>query len=400
MGVRLLLLKVLTSRLTVRDYGTYAFWTAAASMATIVFGAELYRYLQRHAREVADGGLWLRSQLIGETAFIIATTLVVSLLHFTPLASELSLPGGRLLVLVATLAWSELMIVELVRFAVLAGRGAAGEGAKLIRSCVTVALVLALPALSTERALLAVVGANIVAIVVLSRLAAPQPSAGRPSAAVVERQLLTMLSHAALFIIPALANQLLKVGDRFFVFGALSAEELARYSVAYNLQLLCFGATGGLASTLVYPLVLRDAAQNTPRGNHRWLFVQLAIQTLASATLFLLSGPLVGLVSSPAYGDAVPLVRALTPLPVLMVLSGAMLMQFLATGQRRRYAAVTVCGAGLAVALYAVLVPRLGVNGAVIGTLAGYAGTAMLAGLTYRSRPDHAVSITSTEPSR
>lgn len=378
LAMRLLLLKLLTTRLTPRDYGSYAFWTAAAAMGTIVFGAELYRYLQRHARDVPDTRAWLRSQLLGETAFILLVMCAAALLQATPLSKELGIPAGSMLLLLGALAWSELMVVELVRFSVLLERGALGEGAKLLRSCITVVLVVSLPGLTVSGALTAVLAANVGAAYMLWRILSRRAD-GSSSWSVAQGHLATMIPHAAFFVVPALANQLMKVGDRFFVYGALSAEELARYSVAYNLQLLCFGATGGLASALVYPLVLRDSKLDTRRRSRRWLVLQVVIQSVASLVLLALSGPLVAFISSPAYGDAVPLVRALTPLPVLMVLSGAMLMHFLAAGERRPYAVATVAGAALAVTLYAVLVPRLGVDGAVIGTLAGYAGTALLA---------------------
>ena len=379
MAVRLLLLKLLTNRLSTADYGTYAFWTASAAMGTILFGAELYRYLQRQVRDLPNAESWLRSQLIGETALILAVGLIVAGVAVTAVGGAIGLPRGAWIPLLTMLVWSELMIVELVRFAVLRGRGALGEGAKLVRSLVTVGIVVALPSLSTFGALAAVCGANLVAVLMLARVPMRRTETGAVTRTRILSQLGVMVSHAGVFLIPALANQLLKVGDRFFVYGALSAEELARYSVAYNLQLLCFGATGGLASSLIYPLVLRDTAADPARGHARWLWLQIGIQVIASAILFIVSGPLVGLVSSSAYGDAVPLVRALTPLPVLMVLSGAMLMRFLATGRRRAYAVATVAGAVIAVALYAVLVPRQGVAGAVNGTLAGYASTAMLA---------------------
>lgn len=384
MALRLVLLKLLTARLSTAAYGSYAFWSAVAAMGTIVFGAELFRYLQRYVREVDHDTAWLRTQLLAESALVMLTVLGTIVLGETPLASGLGIPSSSMICLVGALAWSELLIVELVRFVVLRGRGILGEGVKLARSAVTVLGIFVLPSLTLPTAILAVVAGNAVAIAMLLRAAGPWPL--QPATpALLRRHLTTMGGYALAFVVPAISNQLLKVGDRFFIFGALSPDELARYSVAYNLQLLCFSATGGLASTLIYPLALRDSARNPWHGTQRWLALQVGIQAVASLLLVLVSGQLVSLVSSPAYGDAVPLVRALSPLPALMVLSGGLMMRFLANGSRWRYAAVSVTGGTVAVTSYALLVPRLGVTGAVLGTLAGYSVMALVAWLAGRT---------------
>lgn len=377
MAARLLILKLLTTRLSLDGYGLYSLVSAIAAFGTVLFGVEAYRFLQRHVATVTRPTSWISSQLMLETTIVAVVATLLAIVPSSQLPASLWWLSGTSLALVAIVTWSELMIVELVRYAVLQGRGIPGEGAKLARSLTQLTVLAAVPLLSLNSALVILVAGNLVAIMSLAVILVAGAEWRLPfSARRVDVRI--MLGYAGFFVVPAIANQLLKVGDRFFVYGMLSGRDLAAYSIAYNVQLLCYGVAGGLASSLAYPLLVCDTSTEGPPAWWRWLRVQVAIQIVASAVLYLVAAPAITIVSSQSYAGALPVLRALTPLPVLMVLSGGLLMRFVAAGEVRRYAIVTVSAAIVAVALYATLIPRLGMSGAVIATLLGYAVSAAL----------------------
>lgn len=385
-AARLLILKLLTTRLTRDGYGEYNLVTATAALGTIIFGCEAYRYLQRHVVSVKHPSAWLSAQLTFESILLLGVATSAALIPARLVPSSLVWLAGANALLVGTIVWTELMIVEMVRYVVLQRRGVIGEGAKFARSVAQIALLLALPHPTIRDAMVVLAGSNVVAVAVLMQAAFGRQQ-WRSGLAHGRTHVLQMLRYARHFFLPALANQLLRVGDRFFVYGILSAADLASYSIAYNIQLLCYGAAGGLASSLVYPLIIRDVRTDGPPPWWRWLRVQLVIQVAASAVLFLMARPIIYLVSSSQYSDAIATTRSLSVLPPLMVLSGGLLMRFVAAGQVRRFAVITVCSALVSVSLYALLIPSRGVAGAVYATLCGYAFSALASSIVIRLTP-------------
>jgi O-antigen/teichoic acid export membrane protein len=185
-----------------------------------------------------------------------------------------------------------------------------------------------------------------------------------------------------------LSGIVLAVGDRYIVAALAGEEPLGLYSAAYNLcqyvQLVLIASVGQAIMPLYMQLWEQKGRDETAAFVARSLRTYVMFGAPVVAGVAAVGGELLPSLASDKYASA----AAILPWVIAgMVVDGTNPM--LGAGvfiqrRTRRIMAVVMSGAVLNVALNLVLVPRMGVLGAAVATLASYAATAL--GLAAASR--------------
>ena len=196
-----------------------------------------------------------------------------------------------------------------------------------------------------------------------------------------------MLVFGVPMIAYELAGNLLNVGDRYVIEGTLGSGPLGAYSAAYN---LCDYIRTILFSSLaqaILPMYVSCWEERGEAATRRFLgealhyLLLLALPVVGG--LWAVGGELLGLLASQKYQQAavvIPWVVAGMAVDAMVVIVGAGL--FIHKRTALVAALVSACAAGNLV-LNVLLVPRIGILGAAVATLASYA--ALAASMQWRS---------------
>ncbi len=174
-------------------------------------------------------------------------------------------------------------------------------------------------------------------------------------------------------------NYLLASADRLLVQYYLGAEQVGEYSAAYSLIDRAMSSLIVAVTLAAFPMAIRAFESDGPAGASRQLRsngrLLVAVALPASALLAVLSPQLAGVMIGPAFRPAAVQIMPWIALAALM--SGFQIHFFdhaFHLGRRTRLSLWTTGPAALLnIALNIVLLPRLGIMGAVWATLAGYA---------------------------
>jgi len=180
----------------------------------------------------------------------------------------------------------------------------------------------------------------------------------------------------------------LGTADRWLLAGTVSAESLGQYALAAKIALI----TALLAQPFEmwwYPQRLR--LTGTPEGlarSSRVVGAGAAGLLCAGAATALASPWLIRLMAPPSYAPAQMMVPFLVLALVLQLLSSMANAGCYARKTSTLTMAITGVAAAITLALYLLLIPRMGVDGAIAATLAGQAARlAMFAVVSQRTVP-------------
>ena len=140
------------------------------------------------------------------------------------------------------------------------------------------------------------------------------------------------------------------------------------------MRLLAFLHLPGLAvANAVAPRLARHARVAPNIGALlsalRWVIL---LQTLFAAPLLVWSEPVVGLLLGAEYDDSIGLLRILTPYMFLSGLAPLLSLTVNYLGRARRRIPIAVGALAINVTLAAILIPTIGVEGAALGSVAGF----------------------------
>jgi O-antigen/teichoic acid export membrane protein len=379
--LRLVSIKVLTTRLTTAEFGEYSFIVSVLGIGYLLFGFELFRYLQRSIHRVPAPERYLAPMLAVELSICLLFTGIaaafsreLSLLFGLPLTQGMIVSLGVLLCL-------EIVYVELARLHHLLRNVKLVEFSKLLRTSLLVLLLVLWPELSPQTYIHIALIAMTFGIGPLLQRAGGRVFRKVDNGTRMRARLSEVVSYTWVFLVPAYAYHVLKFGDRFFIAGYLEAAQLGRYHIAHSLQMLCFTFGAGTLAVILHPVIVRRFDEGQPGFLVTAFLIKLAAQTVLSLGLAVLARPLVLLLTSEAYLPAVPVVWLLFPLPMLMLAYGTVTNYLFLAGKRLQFGVNNLVAVLVTIVAYTVLIPRYGIQGAAVATLAGYTTVLIVFGL-------------------
>jgi len=186
------------------------------------------------------------------------------------------------------------------------------------------------------------------------------------------RALWKQTKYAAPLSISGALMLVLHYGDRFFLVRTVSLSDIGIYSVAYKL---------GMIITMVQnPFMLFWGSQmfrlvQEPKGDRLYIRIStylLFVVTFVAVALSLFVQPLLRLMAAPAFSGAAAYVPVLAVAYVLRALGDHVRSVFNLEDRTEKHLTCNLVSAGACLALYATLIPRYGVWGAVLSTLGGF----------------------------
>ena len=384
-GLGLLLLPVITALLPAAEYGRMEFLCSAAEIAALVAGAGLVDTLYRFGSEPGSAGRRSAAQVAGLALMVSLGGLGLALL-LSPLGALLPMPAtttevallGVTVALEAAigvpLAWLRMQGRAAHYAALVVARGTLHSAllALLLWQGFGVAGMLAAGAVGSLLAALALMGSQARSTGI--RLA---PNAWKH-----------LLAYGLPLTAGGLASFFLGTADRWFLAGTVSAAELGQYALAAKLGLVMAFLTQPF-DLWFYPRRIALYGTATGPGQVAKLSATGAAVTLCAAALAALAGPLLIRWATPAaYHGAAGYVPWLCAALALQSL-GSLFNIGCYLQRTGRQSLLVNGGAGLvALAAYAVLIPRCGVAGAVAATLLAQAARLVwFAWLSQRSAP-------------
>lgn len=200
--------------------------------------------------------------------------------------------------------------------------------------------------------------------------------------------LLSMLRYAAPLVIYDLSGVLLNLGDRFFIEAMLGAQALGLYAAAYN---LCDYASILLLTSLnqaLTPICLKIWETEGPTATRDFIDRALHSYLLAGAAMLAamsaMGADALSLLATERYRDAAIIIPTVMGALLLCGCVPLLGMGLTLAKQSGRLTGMILFSAAVNLALNALLIPSLGLMGAALATLAGYA--LQLAGATLLAR--------------
>ncbi|MEQ1802928.1 MAG: lipopolysaccharide biosynthesis protein [Gammaproteobacteria bacterium] len=165
----------------------------------------------------------------------------------------------------------------------------------------------------------------------------------------------------------------MSMSDRYFLDASWGSEAVGLYWAAYALGSQPFIAVNGLVhSTLrpvLYDAVARGDAAKEQRTLRVWIPLAAAIALTGFALITVLAEPVCALLLGPEYRSAAELLPWIAGAYALQMVQQAFEIILFAHGRSKRLVLLQALAAAVAVALYLLLIPRLGALGAALGTL-------------------------------
>jgi O-antigen/teichoic acid export membrane protein len=391
---------LLTRIFSVAEYGVMNLIAATVTLSVAFGKLGVQHSILRYHSEIKTGkSRFTMPQLVSTTFFgMLATGLVVALLlvlgtHWAPvrwLGDEQLRP---LFAIASLLILVQVVESGLINFVRAEQRTTAFMKYQVVKKYLTIiAIVVAL--LGISRSLRAFYTANVlaeaVALAGLAYLLFADRAQARPSAGEFSRPLYKEL---VAFGIPMMigyemSSLVLGVGDRYVIEGMIGEKPLGLYAAAYNLCVYVQQVVIASVGQAIMPLYMQMYDKKGPEETSRFVTSSLTRYMLFGAPVvagLAAVGPeLLPSLASEKYASA----AVILPWVIAgMVVDGSNAM--LGAGlfihrKTRRIMAVVMSGAVFNIALNVVLVPRIGILGSAIATLASYTGTAL--GLGFAGR--------------
>lgn len=194
------------------------------------------------------------------------------------------------------------------------------------------------------------------------------------------------LSWIAMFVV--------NFGDQFVLRQYRSFTEVGLYSLAYRIGMLVaivYGSFNSYWSAQIYSIMRRDDADTVFARLFTYCNLLLAVSGIA---LIVGSGPGLRILVTHAYWPAAPLIPLLVAANWVRAIGEFLRTRFLAQGRPTFETYSTWGGMAICVALYFLLIPRLGMWGAAIATFLTF--LVMAAGSvlwTYHTKPYHVEGV-------
>lgn len=351
-------------------YVTASTWVLMAS----ALGALSLGQVLVHAAAESPGHEWA-PEAFGTAAMLTAASTVVAWIVAAVVyvatggASFRHLDAPTLAVAFAALP--ALMLVETGRYALTAiGRLTQANVAQVVGAATGVVAVLVL-VVALDAGVIGALGAGVVSATTTAALmfVAARRHVRRFAASAVTAT--RMLRGSARLHFNAVGSFLVAQSSVLIANQFVATADTAYYQLA--IQLLSFGLLGSAAiGSVSYELVAKhgpDAAWPTQR---RLLTRAIALSAAAAAAGYVLAPVAVRLVAGDAFAPAVPLLRLVLPSLVGATMANVMASQWIGRGFFARAAGLTIASGALSVALDVLLIPRFGVRGACVSTLAIY----------------------------
>ncbi len=390
---KLLLVWYIARYLPLRDLGVYGLFASSVGLAMYVLGYDFYTYATREIIAVPREG---RAQILLNQAV------------FHAVAYAVVLPGLVVVFLLGFLPWSVAGLLYLA----LVGTHLSQEAMRLLTALsrpVTASIVsflahgiwplpvaalgLAVPALRTIEAVFVAwcVGgavATLVGLVIVYRLC----DMGRGERRVDVRWIWRGLGTCSVFFLATLSLKLMTVADRYFVDAYRGKEAVGAYtfytSMVWTLQNFVFA---GFVMVL-FPVIVgsyRSGNHESFRRHMRRLKVDVVVASAALVPCFVAGVYVVlWLVDKPELREGLPTYFILLGASVTANLAVIPHYSLYAMGRDKAILIATASGAGLNVALNALLVPAYGMLGAAIATAASLGVMGLLkVAFVSRTRP-------------
>lgn len=383
-GLAMLSVPLLTARLAPAEFGRLDLLASAAEIGGLIAGAGLVDTLYRFA--AAADGRAQAGRVMGLALAVAAIGLLVVMLGADAVASSMPLPTppneirllGAAVVLEAVigvpLGWLR-MHGRAWQFALLTGARAT------LQVGLMTALVLGGWGVGGVLAAGAVAG-----LLLASALTAGQ---ARTTGIGFDRAAsLRMLGYGIPLVGSGLAAFVLGTADRWLLAGAVPADALGCYGLAVKIAMI----VALLAQPFElwwYPRRLAVLAEPDGRArSSRVVAAGAALLMLAGGAVALAGPTLVSLLAPAAYAPAGRMVPLLALALVLQLASSMANVGCYARRTGTQPLAVNTAAAGVALALYLLLIPRFGVDGAIAATVAAQAARlALFAALSQHTAP-------------
>jgi O-antigen/teichoic acid export membrane protein len=383
---------ILTRILSVAEYGAMSWISSALTLLVVLGKLGLQHALLRFHAEVEAGrhgvtqGQYLSTVLFGQLWGSVGALLIGAACIAALPAGGLSSPLSSGLLLLALLLLPIRVLDSAIANLLRAQQRSSLLGSyNALRRWAVLALVLGV-LLAVQTDLTAFYLATLAAEFTLTGGMAWYALRGMGlSWAAIDRPLLrAMLWYATPMVGYDLSGVLLNLGDRFFIEALLGPEALGQYSAAYN---LCDYASILLLTSLnqaLTPICLKMWETDGPSAVRDFIDRSLHTYLLASAAMLAagsaMGGDALALLASERYRDAAVVIPTVLGALLLCGCVPLMGMGLTLAKQSGRLTGMILFSAAVNMALNAVLIAPLGLQGAALATLAGYA--LQLAGAT------------------
>nr|WP_294527614.1 lipopolysaccharide biosynthesis protein [uncultured Rhodopila sp.] len=385
-GLSMVTIPVLTSMLTPAQFGRLELLSSAAEIGGLITGAGLVDTLFRFASAPGAAGRRAGAEVAGLSLFI-ASAGVVAVVFLSPMiaaAMPLATPSSDIVLLGIAVALDSTIGVPLgwLRMHQRAGAFAA---LSMARAALQAALLVAL--VVTGHGVAGVLWAGCVTTLIIASVLTVRQK--RETGIVfAPAASLRLLAYGLPLIGSGLAAFVLGTADRWLLAGTVSAAALGQYGLAAKIAMI----TAMLAQPFEmwwYPqrLGLVDSPEGLARSS-RVVSAGAAGLLCAGAATALASPWLITLLAPPSYAPAQMMVPFLVLSLVLQLLSSMANAGCYARKTSNLTMGINTVAAAITLALYLLLIPRMGVYGAIAATVAGQATRlAMFATISQRTVP-------------
>lgn len=366
-GIGLLMVPVMTSHLSPDEFGRLELLASAAEICGLMLGAGLVDTLFRFANAPGAAGRRAAAEVVGLSLVLALVGLAVFGLFGRDLAAAMPLltPSIDLWLLGLQIVMDALIGVALgwLRMQGLAGQHALAAGLRATAQALLVAFMLQLGQGVTGVVGGSALAATLAAFILLRRQAAD-------TGLVVDPQVWgRLLAYSAPLVGSGLASFLLGSADRWLLAGSVAPEALGQYGLAVRFALI--------VGMLMQPFDLwwyarRMAVLAQPDGAERTArVIRLGVAgiAIAAAGTAAFAPPLIGALSPAAYAPAMAMLPWLVLALALQMLSSLVNIGCYVGKTTGLPLAVNAAAAIIALVLYLALIPRLGVDGAIIATV-------------------------------
>jgi O-antigen/teichoic acid export membrane protein len=377
---------VLTSMLTPAQFGRLELLSSAAEIGGLITGAGLVDTLFRFGSAPGEAGRRAGAEVAG-LSLCIAGLGIVAVAFLAPMiaaAMPLATPGSDIVLLGIAVALDSTIGVPL-GWLRMHQRAAAFAALSIARASLQASLVVALVA--TGHGVAGVLWGGCVTTLVFSSLLTVRQKR-ETGVAFAPQASLRLLAYGLPLIGSGLAAFVLGTADRWLLAGTVSAASLGQYGLAAKIAVI----TALLAQPFEmwwYPQ--RLGLVGTPEGlarSSRVVSAGAAGLLCAGAATALASPWLITLLAPPSYAPAQMMVPFLVLALVLQLLSSMANAGCYARKTSNLTMGITAVAAAITLALYLLLIPRMGVYGAIAATVAGQAvRLAMFAVISQRTVP-------------
>ncbi len=383
-ALAMLTVPMLTGMLSPADYGRLELLSSAGEIGGLIAGAGLVDTLFRFGGAPGTPAGAQTARVAGLALMISCgvLALVAALSGQISAAMPLATPRGDILLLGAAVALESAIGVPLgwLRMNRRAGSFAA---ITMLRATLQAGLVVAL--VWTGHGVEGVLWAGCVSCIIIASLLTVR-QARETGLGFAPRESLRLLGYGLPLLGGGLASFVLGTADRWLLAGQVSPEQLGHYGLAAKVALIV-ALVAQPFELWWYPqrIALSRSAEGIARSG-RVVGAGAAALMLAGAAIALAAPTLVGLLAPASYAPAASMVAPLVLALVCQLLSSMANVGCYARASSTQPMAVNAAAAGVALIFYLLLIPGMGVRGAIIATVISQAARlAMFATLSQRS---------------